>query len=145
MFFKASESWGFIPAASLIYGYMVVLALHGPRDSPAGPKPQLHTGFSQLSHSRVLGISSSRAWRPDPGRGPDQDCERGLVPAFDISVGWTKAAQLKPKIQPAATTSAPAQGYRRPDPAEAPRLKPKRRLLPISSSPIRSRSEVPMA
>ena len=24
------------------------------------------TGFSQFSHSRVLGISSSQAWRPDP-------------------------------------------------------------------------------
>ena len=51
LFFKASESWGFIPAAFVIYGYMVVLALHGPRHSPAGPKPQLLAGFSQVSHS----------------------------------------------------------------------------------------------
>ena len=37
------------------------------RPDPNRSSLQVFTGFPQLSHSRVLGISSSQAWRPDSG------------------------------------------------------------------------------
>ena len=46
-------------------------------------RPDPNPSCIQVSHSFLMGISGSQAWRLDPGRGPDQDCERGLVPAFD--------------------------------------------------------------
>ena len=79
------------PGLKEICEKLVREGIHRPDPNP-GCIMLLHTGFSQLSDSRVLGVSSSQAWRPDPRRGPDQDCERGLVQAFVISVfvGWTK-------------------------------------------------------